>query len=195
MTATDPFAPADGLWLVFVETTAAMALGWILVALAILDAENLWLPNFLTIPGTVIGLVVCVLNEIFGYHFDTGVRPFRAFVARVLSALAAALLILLIRWLYKLIRHREGIGLGDAKLMALLAAWLGLPGAVLSFGIAVLLGSLVAIVLLIIPSAKSNPKEWSATKLPLGTFLCIGGIISGLWGQSIIPAYLHWAGF
>jgi leader peptidase (prepilin peptidase)/N-methyltransferase len=196
LTAIDPFEPADWFWLVLVQTTAAMAMGWILVALAILDAENLWLPNFLIIPGIVIGLVVCVLNEIFGYHFDTGIRPFHALAARALSALAAALLILLIRWLYKLIRHREGVGLGDAKLMALLAAWLGLPGALLAFFIGILLGALIGVALLIIPKAKPNPnRQWSATKLPLGTFLCIGGIISSLWGQPIIATYLQWAGF
>jgi leader peptidase (prepilin peptidase)/N-methyltransferase len=195
LTATDPFEPADWLWLVLVETTAAMALGWILVALAILDAENLWLPNFLTIPGIVIGLVVCVLHEVFGYHFDTGIRPFRVFVVRVLSALGAALLILLIRWLYKLIRHREGIGLGDAKLMALLAAWLGLPGALLSFSIGVFLGAIVALVVLAIPVKKRNDETWSLTKLPLGTFLCIGGIISALWGHPILAAYSRFAGF
>jgi leader peptidase (prepilin peptidase) / N-methyltransferase len=195
LTATDPFEPADWLWLVLVQTIAAMVIAWLLVALAILDAENLWLPNFLTIPGIVIGLTVCVLNEQYGFHFDTAIRPFHALGTRVLGILLAALLILLIRWLYKLIRHREGIGIGDAKLMALLAAWLGLPGALLSFFIGVVLGALIGAFLLIKPSNKSNPKAWSATKLPLGTFLCIGGIVSSLWGQSIITAYLHWSGF
>jgi leader peptidase (prepilin peptidase)/N-methyltransferase len=32
-------------------------------------------------------------------------------------------------------------------------------------------------------------------KLPLGTFLCIGGIVSSLWGQTILAAYQRWAGF
>jgi len=111
------------------------------------------------------------------------------------NLLAAAALILLIRWLYKLIRHREGIGLGDAKLMALLAAWLGLPGAVLAFGLGVVLGALVAVVLVLTPSAKPDSKPWALRKLPLGTFLCIGGMVSSLWGQPIIAAYLRWAGF
>jgi leader peptidase (prepilin peptidase)/N-methyltransferase len=31
-------------------------------------------------------------------------------------------------------------------------------------------------------------------KLPLGTFLCVGGIVSALWGEPILTAYLHWAG-
>jgi leader peptidase (prepilin peptidase)/N-methyltransferase len=112
-----------------------------------------------------------------------------------LETLAAAALILLIRWVYWLIRRREGIGLGDAKLMALLAAWLGLPKALLAFGLGVVLGALVAIVLLLIPSARRESESWAMSKLPLGTFLCIGGIVSSLWGQPILSAYLCWAGF
>src|SRR5450631_465315 len=98
---------------------------------------------------------------------------YRFAIWEFIGILAAAGLILLIRWFYKLIRHREGIGLGDAKLMALLAAWLGLPGALLSFGIGVVLGALVAVVLLIIPTAKTDSNAWAQMKLPLGTFLCI----------------------
>jgi len=43
-----------------------------------------------------------------------------AAISSIKAILAAALLILLIRWAYWLIRRREGIGLGDAKLMAML---------------------------------------------------------------------------
>jgi leader peptidase (prepilin peptidase)/N-methyltransferase len=112
-----------------------------------------------------------------------------------LPPLAAAGLILLIRWTYWLIRRREGIGLGDAKLMAMLGAWLGLSGALLSFGIGAVLGALFAIIALALPAARRQSETWLAAKLPLGTFLCIGGIISALWGQPIIAAYRHWAGF
>ncbi len=79
--------------------------------------------------------------------------------------------------------------------MALLAAWLGLPRALLTFGLGVALGALVAVVLLIVPSARRDSESWALSKLPLGTFLCIGGIISSLWGQPILAAYLRWAGF
>jgi len=99
------------------------------------------------------------------------------------------------RWLYWLLRHREGVGLGDAKLMAMLAAWLGLEGALLSFVIGVVLGAVVAIVLLVSPAVRRDQERWAQTKLPLGTFLCVGGIVSALWGEPIIHAYLHWAGF
>jgi leader peptidase (prepilin peptidase)/N-methyltransferase len=79
--------------------------------------------------------------------------------------------------------------------MALLAAWLGLPGALLSFAIGAILGSLAALALLAVLAARRGSESWAATKLPLGTFLCIGGIISALWGRPLIAAYLRWAGF
>jgi leader peptidase (prepilin peptidase) / N-methyltransferase len=176
---------------------------WLLIALAVLDAECLWLPDLITLPGAALGFLFMILraklnsDAFLSFYGALGIQNrflFQFAFHRLVGILAAALLILLIRWLYKLIRHREGIGLGDAKLMALLAAWLGLPGALLSFALGVVLGALVAVVLLIVPSTKPDPGEWSLRKLPLGTFLCIGGIISSLWGQPIIAAYLRWAG-
>ena len=109
--------------------------------------------------------------------------------------LQAAGLILLIRWIYWLVRKREGLGLGDAKLMALLAAWLGFSGALLAFGIGVVVGAVLAVMILVIPRHPLQQERWALLKLPLGTFLCIGGIISTLWGQQIIAIYLRWAGF
>ncbi|HEX9199611.1 MAG TPA: A24 family peptidase, partial [Acidobacteriaceae bacterium] len=113
---------------------------------------------------------------------------------RLLAIVVAAAIVLLIRWVYWLIRRHEGMGLGDAKLMALLAAWLGLPSTLLAFGLGVLMGAVVGLVFIALPSARRAESNWAMIKLPLGTFLCIGGIISGLWGPQIISAYLTWVG-
>ncbi|HEV2135261.1 MAG TPA: prepilin peptidase [Terracidiphilus sp.] len=181
---------------------------WLLIGLAVLDAENLWLPDWLTLPGIVIGFVLSMLNPAFGLEFDTLTRLplkyeltylkselWRDATVYLLAMIAAAGLILLIRAIYWLIRRREGIGLGDAKLMAMLAAWLGFSRALFSFGIGIVFGAIAALALLAIPSSKKTEDPWSAAKLPLGTFLCIGGIIASLWGSQIITAYLRWAGF
>ena len=64
-------------------------------------------------------------------HLACGAASFGNSLAALLAILVAAAVILLTRWIYWLLRHREGVGLGDAKLMAMLAAWLGLPGALL----------------------------------------------------------------
>jgi leader peptidase (prepilin peptidase)/N-methyltransferase len=172
---------------------------WLVVALAALDAEHLWLPDWLTYPGVAFGLCNTLLNAYLRSHVynnDTvGSGPLHEGLSALVGILAAAGLILLIRWVYWLVRRREGIGLGDAKLMALLAAWLGLPGALLAFALGVVLGALAAVVLLALPAARRSEGGWAAQKLPLGTFLCVGGIVSSLWGQPMIAAYLRWAGF
>jgi leader peptidase (prepilin peptidase)/N-methyltransferase len=175
----------------------AFLFSWLLVALAVLDAEYLWLPDWLTIPGIVLGYLSTVFQTRLFYETattDAGPSFEIEAVKSLLSILAAAGLILIIRWVYWLVRHREGVGLGDAKLMALLAAWLGLSQALLAFGIGIMLGALAAAVLLVVPSARRGSETWAMSKLPLGTFICIGGIVSSLWGEPILAAYLRWAG-
>jgi leader peptidase (prepilin peptidase)/N-methyltransferase len=169
---------------------------WLLVALAVLDAENLWLPDWLTLPGIFLGFICTILKT--RRHMEISALSPPPLLPGALNCLygilAAAGLILLIRWSYWLVRRREGVGLGDAKLMALLAAWLGLPQSLLAFAIGVTLGALAAIFVLVIPKARRESESWAASKLPLGTFLCIGGMVSSLWGKPILDAYLHWAG-
>ena len=134
-------------------------------------------------------------------HFLEDIRlpgignPLVGLLVLIAGPVLAAGSILLIRWLYWIVRRREGFGLGDAKLMAMLAAWLGLDGAMLAFAIGCILGALTALVLLALPSSRKDEPNWALKKLPLGTFLCIGGIVSVFWGQQLIALYEHWAGF
>lgn len=193
---------SSGFVLLFLTTIAGrMIFAWSLVALAALDAEHLWLPNWITFPGIALGLLVTgtrftIEDRIAeGPHISKLGTLTDGLLGAVIPTLIAALLVLLIRWTYYLIRRREGIGLGDAKLMAMLGAWLGLSGAMLSFAIGVFLGAIFALVLLAVPVARRGSQTWSAAKLPLGTFLCIGGIITSLWGRPIIDAYLRSSGF
>jgi leader peptidase (prepilin peptidase)/N-methyltransferase len=190
----------------FLATIAWMTFYWLVIALAVLDVEHLWLPDRLTLPGAAAGFLFSVFGfRIAGILGGTGHGhdgfwsmpggPWEMGLYRLLAILATAGLVLLIRWVYWLVRRREGLGLGDAKLMAMLAAWLGLPGALLSFAIGIVLGALLAMVWLVVPPLRGQSERWAASKLPLGTFLCIGGIVSGLWGPQIIAVYLRWCGF
>jgi leader peptidase (prepilin peptidase)/N-methyltransferase len=85
-----------------------------LFGLAVMDAETLLLPDAFTLPGIVLGVIFSGL---------TG--GWRAAGWSAAYAVGGAALILLIRGTYWLVRRREGMGLGDAKLFALIAAWLG----------------------------------------------------------------------
>jgi leader peptidase (prepilin peptidase)/N-methyltransferase len=190
-----PISPDPSVMLSFspaflVSGFATATLLWLLIALAVLDAENLWLPDFITLPGIALGFVFRTAAKILSNHYFH-FPPLAVVLLNVEYIVVAAALILLIRGVYWLIRRKEGIGIGDAKLMAMLAAWLGLPGALLAFFFGVILGALFAIPILI----AGKKKQAGALKLPLGTFLCIGGIVSALWGQPILATYLAWAGF
>jgi leader peptidase (prepilin peptidase)/N-methyltransferase len=175
---------------------------WILVALAVMDAENLWLPDRLTFPGIALGFVLaCACGGLYasmvrGGGFDewrhyASLSLFHWFI----GAIASTVGILVIRWIYIMIRGQEGIGMGDVKLIAMIGGWLGVHCAVLAFGIAVILAALVALVMLVLPSARATEKSWRTTKLPFGTFLSIGAAVTAFWGVPLVTAYLNWAGF
>ncbi len=89
-------------------------LGWTLLALAWIDWEHFWLPDVLTLPLLVAGLVATWLLS----------RP--ATVDHALAALVAYAGLRGLGVLYARLRRREGIGQGDAKLLAAGGAWLGL---------------------------------------------------------------------
>ena len=175
---------------------------WILVALAVMDAENLWLPDRLTFLGIALGFVLACArgglsaSMIHGGGFD----EWRHYVSLsifywFIGAVASTAGILVIRWIYIMISGREGIGMGDVKLMAMIGGWLGVRCAVLAFGIAVILAALFALVMLVLPSARASKKPWRLRKLPFGTFLCVGAAVSAFWGVPLVTAYLSWAGF
>jgi leader peptidase (prepilin peptidase) / N-methyltransferase len=169
---------------------------WLLVGLAALDAEHLWLPNVITLPGIVLGIAFSFFADLAASRdFSVSTGPLRLVGERVLAIVVTAGLLLLIRWLYWIFRHREGMGLGDVKLIAMLAAWLGLPATLLTFFISAMLGAIAGLIVIAIPSKRDEGEGWATTKLPFGTFLCIGGIASSIWGKPIIAAYLHFIGF
>ncbi|HEY3704663.1 MAG TPA: prepilin peptidase [Terracidiphilus sp.] len=199
--ATDPEVPAISPFLHWnLYNSLGRTLGlflffWLLVGLAFLDIENFWLPDWLTLPGVLVGALSRVVYRIVGSRYSdapvpiTGAVVYGGLMGTAIEIAIAAGIILLIRWVYRLIRRREGMGLGDAKLMAMLAAWLGLPGALLSLFIGVVLGAVFAVAALLRRS-RSSDGSWAALQLPLGTFLCVGGIVSALWGERIIAAYM-----
>lgn len=174
-----------------------LLLALLLIGLAFLDAEHFWLPDIITLPGIFLGCLFALAEGYFQSNSpmnDIGRgKPLNTAIGLTIGIALSAGLVLLIRWLYWLIRRKEGLGIGDAKLMAVLAVWLGLPGALLAFFIGVVIGAVMAVTMLLMP--KRDETAWGAHKLPLGTFLCVGGIVSSLWGQPIIDAYLRLAGF
>lgn len=109
-----------------------LALG--LVAAAFIDAEHMFLPDSITLGGIVVGLFTASLR-------DMGIGD------AVLGAAVGFIGVWLpFIFLYKGLLGRTGMGLGDAKLLALAGAWFGWQGAVFALFAGALQGSLYALV-------------------------------------------------
>jgi leader peptidase (prepilin peptidase)/N-methyltransferase len=90
------------------EGIIGMVFAWFLLAMAALDAEHYWLPDRLTLPFLGLGLLL-------GFGTPT---------ERLLGALIGGGTFLLLRFAFQRLTGREGLGLGDVKLIAGLGAWL-----------------------------------------------------------------------
>ena len=191
---------ADFSYLALINGIAQMIFIWLLVGLAAIDAEHLWLPDRLIFPGILLGLGLNLLRgyvdaQSFGGSFDElKHRTSLAIAFWFLGLVVPAGVVLAIRFLYRVFRNQEGIGMGDVKLMAMLGGWMGMKIGLLDFAMGVIAAAVFALLLLATPSFRANSEKWAQAKLPFGTFLSLAGIVGGFWGNEILAAYMRWGG-
>ncbi len=161
---------------------------WLMLLLAALDWQHLWLPDRITWPAIALGLLWQGLRAnlapapvsplVAELLHSSGLQPTlpSALLAATLAALVGAAIVLVIRLTYWLVRRREGMGLGDAKLMAALGAWLGFTAMLDSFLIAVFAASAAALLWMLFGKLRRSATDWAAMPLPLGTFLALAAI-------------------
>ncbi|HEX7486547.1 MAG TPA: prepilin peptidase [Vicinamibacterales bacterium] len=165
----------------FVATYAAFGLSWLLpirllfgcamIVLLVIDLQHQILPNEITLPGIVAGLAASLVAE-------PGWRD------ALIGALAGGGILWLVAWGYERLRHQEGLGFGDVKMLAMIGAFLGWKLMLLTLVSASVIGSLTAGVLMLARRA-----DWQS-KLPLGTFLGIAAIPVSLVGTVVVNWYL-----
>jgi len=151
----------------------------LLLALAVCDAETMRLPDSLTLPLLGLGVLYRAGDGLFG-EISHGAAyawhaAFRLGLRGSISAAATALALLLLRWIYALVRRRQGLGLGDVKLAAAIAAWLGARQMCVVFFLAVVAGAVTALILLAVRRRKRAKSE-GPLAVPFGTFLALAGI-------------------
>ncbi|RXH56255.1 Leader peptidase (Prepilin peptidase) [Granulicella sibirica] len=191
---------------VLIADISFAVVGFLLIGLIVMDWQTHLLPDAFTLTGIAIALFLVCSQAIFlgptedqvllrhkapitaamsvekGNVFLTG--PEALIGGRIVATLAAAGLLLLVRGAYKALRGREGMGLGDVKLLAMIAAFLGFWPAILALFLGVLTASFFAAFLLF------RGRATSATRLPFGSFLAAGGLAASLFGTNIISAYI-----
>jgi leader peptidase (prepilin peptidase)/N-methyltransferase len=194
------------------------ALCFLLVGLIFTDAETHLLPDLLTKPGTIAGLLFSLWVPLRDGPATMLARSvdLPAIAISFLNSLAGAIMgsafILCIAVAYEALRGQEGMGRGDVKLMALIGAFLGVKLTLLVLLLGSLVGSLFGMGLIAIvwfkrlarrrqrqrkeSASEARLRAWYSARLvyrhfeiPFGVFLGIAALVAAFAGQRILDWY------
>ncbi len=143
----------------------------ILVVLFGTDLDTQRLPNVVTFPGIVVGLL-----------FSAFLPP--GLLACAIGASLGAAILLAVRWAWKRVKGVDGMGLGDVKMLAMIGAFLGWRQVPVVLFLASLSGAVIGIGL-----ATLGRRSLQA-RLPFGTFLAVAAFLASLFGESLVRWYL-----
>jgi leader peptidase (prepilin peptidase)/N-methyltransferase len=153
-----------------------------MIVLFAIDLEHQILPNEITLPGIVIGFL-------FSLALPPGWR------SSLIGLLVGGLFPFLIAEAYLRIRVREGMGMGDFKMLAMVGAFLGWPLVWITLILACILGVVIGGGILLIS------RRGMGTRIPFGTFIAVAALAAALAADPVraayeraVQAYLSWAG-
>lgn len=149
-----------------------LVLGCALIVLFEIDREHQILPHAITLPGIVVGFAFSVFTEP-GWQSSLG------------GIVVGGGILLAIGYAYYLVRHEEGLGMGDFKMLAMIGAFLGWRLTIVTLMMASLSGSIVGVGLM------ATERGGMKTALPFGTFLAIGAAIAATVGPDLLDWYLR----
>jgi leader peptidase (prepilin peptidase) / N-methyltransferase len=160
-----------------------------LVAMAFSDLEERILPDELTLGGVAAGLVIAFFvatpdqtAQMLAWFSGVSLSPT---VDSVVEAALGAALPSAVLWLggviFEKVRHKEGLGLGDVKLIAMMGAFLGLRGALMALFLGSLTGSLLGYAWM-----KATGKDPATYELPFGAFLAASGIAMAMFSEAML---------
>ena len=142
-----------------------------MVVLFAIDLEHQLLPNVITLPGIVVGLIA-----------STVLPP--GIVEAIIGVVIGGGVLWLIGEAYYRYSGHEGMGGGDVKMLAMIGAFLGWKLVLVTLVLSSVAGSVIG--LFVIAFRKGGMKY----ALPYGTFLALGALVSSLAGESIVNWYV-----
>jgi leader peptidase (prepilin peptidase)/N-methyltransferase len=151
--------------------TGLVAFGFIclFVIITFIDLDYMIIPNVITYPATFLGLAIGIINR---YSPSQFLRY--PFVSSPWESLYGLLmgpgLLLAVWWIYFKVRKREGLGLGDVKLLAVVGATFGMESSWFTIFFGSIAGSITAITALIVRRGSF------ASYFPFGPYLVIAAI-------------------
>ncbi len=144
-----------------------------LLVIIFIDLDTWTIPDVITLPGVVAGVAASFL------------LPHLNLWQSLLGLLTGGGVLFLVAMGYQLLRKREGMGGGDIKLLAMIGAFLGLPGVIYTLLASSLAGSLAGVLMMF------KDKSGGATRIPFGPFLALAAMSYVFWGPTLIGWYLY----
>ena len=143
-----------------------------LMLVSFIDLPHRIIPDVISLPGIVIGLVISLLH------------PQMSIKDSLIGVLLGGGSLYVVASVYHMVTKREGMGGGDVKLLAMIGAFIGWKGVLFTILCSSFIGSVVGVTLMLWSSADSK------YAVPFGPFLSLGAIIYVLWGEALITWYL-----
>jgi leader peptidase (prepilin peptidase)/N-methyltransferase len=154
------------------DLAAALVMVSALIAITYIDLDHRIIPNEISLPGIPIGFA-------FGAFRDS-VGPVDSAAGILLGGGA----LFLVAYAYEKIRGREGMGMGDVKLLAMVGAFLGWKGVLVTVLLASLIGSMVGLGVMI------RSRGTLQLAIPFGPFLAVGAMAYLYCGEEMLAWYL-----
>lgn len=142
----------------------------LLIVISFIDLDTFLIPDVLSLPGLVVGFTTSFFTPALGW------------VDSLVGILLGGGVFYLVAWGYQTLRHQEGLGGGDIKLLAMIGSFTGWPGVVFT----VLVGSLVGTAVGVAVMWKT--RQGMTARIPFGPFLAMGAVAYLFWGET----FFHW---
>jgi leader peptidase (prepilin peptidase)/N-methyltransferase len=173
----------------------AEAVKWCVFAFLLLgmifsDLETRLLPDQFTFGGLAAGIAAAAFVPFRGSLLSLLWPDIPLRVVSMAQALLAAAIVSSALWLvgvlYKAVRHKEGLGFGDVKMVAMMAAFLGLSKTLLAVFLGCAAGAVIGLAYI-----HWTKKEAADYELPFGSFLGAAAILVSFWGEGLLGWYLQ----
>jgi leader peptidase (prepilin peptidase)/N-methyltransferase len=152
-----------------------------LIVISFIDLAVRIVPDVISLPGILLGLVFSAIGYFF-FSPESTIVP--SPLSSVIGIVTGGGFLLATAWAYEKFTGVEGMGGGDIKLLAMIGAFLGWPSIPVTLFIASLLGSVVGIACMVATGAGRR------LALPFAPFLCCGALLYLFFGNEIIDFYL-----
>lgn len=147
-----------------------------LIVITLIDLDRYIIPDRITLPGIGVGLLLSFFNARLG-------SGMHGVLTSAIGMLVGGVLFYMIAVLGSVIFKKESMGGGDIKLAAMLGAFLGWKGALLSSFFAFFVGAVIGGIILLASSERSH------TRVPFGPFLALGAVAYLFVGEAVLQAY------